>query len=75
MSYTAPDSNPCTIAVSENFPSFMPLVNDVNESLFTGSSLDTRDGNIVNGTSRIIVVGSRVTNLANDSNYYSRALR
>src|SRR5258708_7217192 len=53
LSYTAPDSGACTLSVSQNFPSFVPAVNDVNESLFTGSTLDTRDGDITNGTSRI----------------------
>jgi len=74
LSYTAPDSNPCTLSVSES-PSYSPLVNDVNTTLFASSNSDARDGSITSGTSRLVVVGTRVTNIAIDANKYTRSLQ
>lgn len=74
LSYTAPDSSACAMVVSES-PSYSPVSNDVNTSLFTSSDQDNRDGSISSGTSRIVVIGTRVTNIASDTNNYSRALQ
>jgi hypothetical protein len=51
------------------------LVNDINGALFVGASLDSRTGNITNGTFRLIVVGTRASQAASDGNIYSRALQ
>jgi hypothetical protein len=74
LSYTAPDSNPCTVEVSES-ASYSPLVNDVNATLFAGSDSDNRDGNLVSGTSRIVMLGRRLVRTASDGNRYSLALQ
>src|SRR5262249_51246628 len=74
LSYTAPDANPCSIEVSEN-SSYSPLVNDVNSTLFPGDNLDSRDGDIASGTSRIVMLGRRLVRTAADGNRYSLALQ
>jgi hypothetical protein len=73
LSYTAPDNSPCTVAVSES-SSLAALVNDVNPALFEGANSDARAGNVIVGTSRIVVIGKRTSERAADGNFYSRAL-
>jgi hypothetical protein len=74
LAYTAPDSNPCTVQVSEN-STLAPLVHDVDPKLFSGSNSDSRTGALSNGTSRVFVVGKRDTETGADSVNYSRALQ
>jgi hypothetical protein len=54
---------------------FGVLIDDVNPALYTGASLDSRTGNIVNGLSRSFVVGHRDAPIALDGNRYSQALQ
>lgn len=56
--YVAPTPAACTIEVSES-PTYSPLVNDVNPSLFTNANRDDRNG--AQGRERIFVVGSAGT--------------
>jgi hypothetical protein len=74
ISYAAPDSNPCSIVVSES-PAFSPLVHDVDSSLFAGADLDSRQLDLNNGQQRTIVIGHRRSDLAVDGKLYSRALQ
>jgi hypothetical protein len=74
VSYVAPDTNPCTLEVSES-NTYAPVVNDVNTTLFASSNSDNRDGDLTSGTSRIVVLGQRVAGLAADTKFYSRALQ
>ncbi|HSM76982.1 MAG TPA: hypothetical protein VLT57_05135, partial [Bryobacteraceae bacterium] len=74
LSYTAPDSNPCTIQVSEN-ASLTPLAHDIDPSLFAGSSSDARTGSITLGSERTFVIGKRAVETALDGKRYSRALQ
>lgn len=74
LSYTAPDTNPCTIKVSES-STLTPLVHDIDPVLFTGSNLDSRSESYSSGTARVFVVGKRRAERATDGFYYSRALQ
>jgi hypothetical protein len=82
ISYDAPGGSACTIKVSES-PAFSPLVHDVDESLFPGSSSDLRPGSLSSGPHRVAVIGKHgmAANggaspfLAADGNRYSRALQ
>ena len=81
VSYTAPDTNVCTVEVSES-PSYSPLVDDVNSSLFSGSNLDSRSGSLGMGaTDRTFLVGTApdmkgmISNLASDAKRYGRLLQ
>ena len=71
--YSAPDASACTVKVSQQ-PSLTPLVRDVDPALFPGADQDTRPETITAGTSRVFVVGKRITQRASDGNNYSRAL-
>ena len=73
LSYTAPDSGACTVKVSQQ-ASLTPLVHDVDPALFPGSDQDTRPEAITAQTSRVFVVGKRLTQQAADGKTYSRAL-
>lgn len=77
LSYTAPDSSPCTIEVSES-ATYSPLVHDVDTSLFTASpavNSDDRAGNITSGTSRQFIIGKRMAEKGSNGKWYSRALQ
>ncbi len=81
LSYTAPDNNACSVAVSSSSAinqftgAFISLVHDVDPLLFPGADSDTKAGNIVNGTQRTIVVGHRGVGDGSDGNIYSLALQ
>ncbi|HWB82789.1 MAG TPA: hypothetical protein VG675_01530 [Bryobacteraceae bacterium] len=75
ISYTAPDTNTCTLEVSES-ATFTPLVYDVDPTLFPGSSSDSRPGNVSIGRARIFVVGTHRADItATNKLRYSRALQ
>jgi hypothetical protein len=81
LSYTAPDNNACSVAVSSSNAvnqftgAFISLAHDVDPLLFPGADSDTKAGNIVNGTQRTIVVGHRGVGDGSDGNIYSLALQ
>ena len=74
LSYTAPDSNACSVEVSES-ASYRPLVHDVDPILFAGSNLDSRSESITSGPQRVFVAGKRRAEKATDGKWYSRALQ
>ncbi len=65
-------SGNCTFAVSENGAS--SPVNDVNETLFPGSSSDARTGSLVQGQDHWFVAGTRTAAPGPAGIWYSRAL-
>src|ERR1035438_8172217 len=73
LTYSAPDTGPCTVKVSQQ-SSLTPPVHDVDSNLFPGSDQDPRPEAITNQPSRVFVVGKRVTERASDGKNYSRAL-
>ncbi len=77
FSYTAPDSFPCVLELSES-PTYTPLVHDVDTGFFAASNSDARTGNITAGQSRLFVAGKRDIEFANvgsnSGKYFSRAL-
>jgi hypothetical protein len=75
LSFTAPDTNACTVEVSES-AGYSPVVHDVDNALFSGSNLDSRSSGVGAGTiNRVIVVGKRAAEKAGDNKFYSRALQ
>src|SRR3954452_12340684 len=74
LQFTAPTTAACTIEASES-AGFSPLVHDVDPALFPQANLDSRRGDLVNGQSRVVVIGKRVSETASDQNTYSRALQ
>jgi hypothetical protein len=74
FSYTAPDGNACTIQEGTD-PTFATVDHDVDATLFSGSNLDTRTGNLAQGRHRVIILGFRGTATASNGLIYSRALQ
>ena len=74
LGYRAPDTNPCSIEVSES-PSYRPLAHDVDPALFGGADLDTRTDTPASGVQRVFVVGKRRAEKATNGRWYSRALQ
>jgi hypothetical protein len=74
LQYAAPSAAACTVEASES-PTYLPLVHDVDASLFPQANLDTRPGDLVSGQARVVVVGKRYSETASDQNIYSRALQ
>lgn len=66
----------CTVEVSTS-PAYVPLVNDVNPTLFSGSNLDSRSEAVNNGMERLFVIGTRarVDQSPSDLRKYSRSLQ
>ena len=73
ISYVAPNSNACTLKVTGS-PSYSPLLEDVDESLYTGSSLDSRTDNYSAGVYRVFVAGKRKADLASDGEHHLEGL-
>ncbi len=75
LAYTAPDNNPCVVAVSES-STLTPLDADLDPTLYTGANTDLlRDGTFASGQVRRVVVGKRAAELALDGRLHSRALQ
>ncbi|HXS98764.1 MAG TPA: hypothetical protein VN736_29410 [Candidatus Limnocylindrales bacterium] len=70
ITYGAPDSNVCSISVTDPSGNLMP---DVNPAYFTGSNVDSRSGSYTLGNTRILVLGQRGTFMGVDGNYHSRS--
>jgi hypothetical protein len=73
LTYTAPDTNACTVAVSSS-PSLTPLAYDVDPALFSGANSDARAGNITSGRLRTFVIGKRTVETDLSGTNRSRAL-
>src|ERR1039457_2729872 len=69
LAWSAPDSNPCTVQVSES-NTMSPLVHDVDSTLFAGANSDARASSIVAGASRIVVLGARLSQAGLDGSVY-----
>ncbi|HXB67842.1 MAG TPA: hypothetical protein VNY05_06340, partial [Candidatus Acidoferrales bacterium] len=74
LQYTAPDATACTVEVS-TFPTYVPLVHDVDPAVFAGSNLDNRPGSISGSVERTFVVGTRDAEPGLSGHWYSRALQ
>lgn len=76
VSYIPPSGAACTIEVSES-PSYSPVVNDVNTSLFASSNSDAARSIVTDsGTGRrSFIVGTNTSALDANSKMDSRALR
>src|SRR5437016_4792917 len=74
LAYAAPVDGACAIEVSES-AAYTPLVHDVDANLFPQSNLDSRQGSLVSGRSRVMVIGKRMAEVAADGSTYSRALQ
>ena len=50
IAYTAPNGSPCSVAVSQTADGsgvpLVPLVHDIDTSIFAGSDQDSRTGNV-----------------------------
>lgn len=73
-SYTAPSTNPCIWMISEN-ANLIPLIHDVDPTLFPGSNSDARAESYSSGTARTFVIGKRRAERGSDGHWYSRALQ
>ncbi len=74
ITYSAPDTNPCQVEVSES-PTYSPLVHDVDSSLFAGANLDSRAESLRSGPQRVFVTGKRRAEKALNGHWYSRAMQ
>jgi hypothetical protein len=72
FTYDAPDGNACSVVALNSLDA---IVRDTDVTLFPGSDSDNRAGNLVNGTSRVVVIGKRSSDTASDGKMYSRALQ
>src|SRR5580693_3658283 len=61
VTYTAPDTSACSLAVSETADGRgnpqAPLIHDVDPTLFPGANQDSRAGNTGSGPQRVFVIG------------------
>lgn len=74
LTYRAPTAAACEVVVSES-ESLTPPVNDVNEALFPGASLDSASAiGAQDSGQRVLVVGKRIAQLSG-ARMVSRALR
>jgi hypothetical protein len=64
----------CTYRASES-PNFVPLLHDVDPTLFAGSDSDARSGSFIHGSDHLFVLGRRDAEKASDGRRYSRALQ
>jgi hypothetical protein len=78
LEYVAPVSgSTCTVKVSES-NTMSPVVNDVNETLFPGSSSDRlRSSTTLDlmEVKRTVTIGARTSDVSSDGKLYSRALQ
>lgn len=74
LTYTAPDTSACSVAVSES-ATLSPLIHDVDPVLFAASNLDNRAESLTSGRARVFVVGKRRAEKALNGHWYSRALQ
>jgi len=78
VTYTAPNTSVCSVAVSETADSQgnpqPPLSHDTDPALFPGADQDSRAGNTGSGVLRTFVIGKRAAATGVDGRYYSRAL-
>lgn len=73
ITYSSPYA--CSIEASEG-GSIATLVHDVDTSLYSGSNLDTRTGQVAAaGTFHQFTLGQSLASKASDNKYYSRALQ
>jgi hypothetical protein len=79
VAYTAPDATACTLSASQTADGSgdptPPLIQDLDPSVFAGSNLDSRAGNISAGLARTFVIGKRDAEIAASGYYVSRALK
>jgi hypothetical protein len=77
VEYTAPDANPCTLAVTDN-SGFGVTVWDVNAGVFPNANQDLSRASTVawnGGRSREVVIGKRTVEQGSDGSLYSRSLQ
>jgi hypothetical protein len=73
LSYTAPNTNACSVQVSES-STYSPLVADTDPMLFNGAGSDIAYNILPAGTTRVLRIGRRTSALALDGRRHSRAL-
>src|SRR5882757_3015546 len=74
FAYSTTNTSPCKLEVSER-PDYAPLVHDVDPALYKDENLDSRSGSLVSGTTRVVVIGKRLSRIASDTRAYSLALQ
>ncbi len=73
ISYTSPIAGYCTVEVSHE-SDYMPLIHDVNGSLFTNADRDlSRASTVTSGLRRTVIIGAETSDVASNV-WYSRAL-
>lgn len=73
IAYTAPSASACTVEVSKN-STFVPLVADVNGTLFSGAASDTPHIVSSSQNQRTLLIGKRRAELDLNGKWTSRAL-